>query len=59
MDQVSVIRHKVLHEGRSVRSIAREFGVSRNTVHKYLSQAEPVRQEYPQRVGTFIHKTSP
>ena|GEM_PF-1960087 len=49
MDQVLVIRHKVLHEERSVRSVAREFGVSRNTVQKYLSQAEPIRQEYPQR----------
>jgi len=49
VDQVLVIRHKVLQEGRSVRSVAREFGVSRNTVQKYLSQAEPVRQEYPQR----------
>jgi len=48
VDQVLVIRHKVLQEGRSVRSVAREFDVSRNTVHKYLSQAEPVRQEYPQ-----------
>jgi len=45
VDQVLVIRHKVLHEERSVRSVAREFGVSRNTVQKYLSQAEPIRQE--------------
>jgi len=49
VDQVSVVRHKVLYDGQSVRSVAREFGLSRNTVHKYLSQSEPIRQEYPQR----------
>ena len=33
MDQVHVIRHKVLpRRGKSVRSVAKELGVSRNTV---------------------------
>ncbi len=41
MSQVHVIRHKVLLEGRSIRSVATEMGVSRNTVRKYLSQSEP------------------
>lgn len=41
MDQVHVIRHKVLVEGQSAREVAREMGVSRNTVRKYLSQAAP------------------
>lgn len=41
MDQVHVIRHKVLVEGRSVRRVARELGVSRNTVRKYLEQPAP------------------
>ena len=36
MDKVYVIRHKVMVEGRSIRSVARELGVSRNTVIKYL-----------------------
>src|SRR6516164_2420628 len=39
MDQVHVIRHKVLREGSSVRQVARELGLSRNTVSKYL---EPI-----------------
>lgn len=43
MGQVHVIRHKVLVEGLSIRQVAREMGVSRNTVRKYLNQAEPVR----------------
>src|ERR1700739_452404 len=42
MDQVHVIRHKVLVEGQSIRRVARELGISRNTVDKYLRQSEPV-----------------
>jgi transposase len=45
MDQVHVVRHKVLVEGRSARQVAREMGVSRNTVKRYLSQAAPTRVE--------------
>jgi transposase len=41
MDQVYVIRHKVLVEKRSVRRVARELGVSRNTVRRYVEGAEP------------------
>jgi predicted transcriptional regulator len=44
MDQVHVIRHKVLLEGKSVRSVAQEMGVSRNTVAKYLKDPEPRRR---------------
>ena len=43
MDQVHVIRHKVLLEGKSARSVAKEMGVSRNTVAKYLKNPEPTR----------------
>ena len=43
MDQVHVLRHQVLNEGRSIRRVARELGVSRNTVAKYLEQT-PVRR---------------
>jgi len=44
MDKVYVIRHKVLVEGQSGRSVARELGISRNTVAKYLQTSEPVRE---------------
>ena len=43
MDQVHVIRHKVLVDGQSIRSVARQMGISRNTIRKYLTLSEPVR----------------
>ena len=46
MDQVYVVRHKVLVEGRSVRRVAQELGISRNTVRRYVDGAQPgVRKE--------------
>lgn len=45
MDQVHVIRHKVLIEGQSQRAVAKALGLSRVTVRKYVEQAAPVRVE--------------
>lgn len=45
MDTVHVIRHKVLVEGRSARQVAKELGISRRTVRKYLTEAVPIRTE--------------
>lgn len=45
MDQVHVVRHKVLVEGRSRRQTARDLGLSRNTVAKYLHVSAPTRVE--------------
>jgi len=45
VDQAHVIRHKVLVEGRSARQVAKEFGISRRTVRKYLTEAVPIRKE--------------
>ncbi len=44
MDQVFVVRHKVLIEGRSARQVAAELGISRNTVRRYVEGAEPTRK---------------
>ena len=45
MDQVHVIRQKLLVEGRSRRQVAKELGISRLTVRKYLEKPIPVRTE--------------
>lgn len=39
MDQVAVVRYRVLVEGASRREVARALGVSRNTVKRYLAGA--------------------
>jgi transposase len=59
MDKVYVIRHKVVMEGRSIRSVARELGISRNTVSKYLRVSEPVRKESAPRPRPVMDKVGP
>ena len=56
MDQVHVIRHKVLVEGQSVRSVAQQLGVSRNTVRKYLRVSAPVRVERQPRARPVLDR---
>jgi transposase len=36
MELVSVIRHKVLTEGVPIRDVARQLGLSRNTIRRYV-----------------------
>jgi transposase len=43
MQTVHIIRHKVLVEGLSVQQVARDLGLSRTTVYKYLERPEPRR----------------
>src|SRR5579863_8795547 len=46
MNEVYVVRHRVLVEGVAIRRVAREMGLSRNTVRRYVAGAEPgVRKE--------------
>lgn len=59
MDRVHVIRHKVLVEGRSVRSVARELKVNRRTVEKYLYQSEPRRVELVARPQPVLGLVGP
>jgi len=49
MDQVHVVRHKVLVEGQTIRRVAREIGIARNTVKRYLEWPTPVRVELAPR----------
>ncbi len=59
MDQVHVIRHKVLMEGQSIRRVSREMGVSRNTVRKYLKVTEPKRVEKKARPRPVLEAVGP
>lgn len=59
MDQVHVIRHKVLVEGQTQRSVARELGVSRNTIAKYSQESEPKRVEPEPRPRPVVEQIAP
>ncbi len=59
VDQVHVIRHKVLVDGRSQRQVAKEFGISRVTVRKYVEGAEPMRRETGPRGRPVWEKVGP
>jgi transposase len=58
MDQVHIIRHQVLVEGRSQRQVAKEFGISRLTVRKYVGEAAPRRTETRPRARPVWEKVA-
>src|SRR5499427_1321594 len=49
MQTVHIVRHKVLVEGVSVQQVARDLGLSRTTVYKYLEVPIPGRVEATSR----------
>jgi len=59
VDQIHVLRHKVLVEGRSQRQVAKELGISRLTVKKYLTEAVPIRRETKPRARPVWEKVGP
>ena len=59
VDQVHVLRHKVLVEGRSQRQVAKELGISRLTVKRYLTEAVPIRRETKPRARPVWDKVGP
>lgn len=59
MDQVHVVRHKVPVEGRSQRQVARELGLSRVRVRKYVEQAIPTREETGPRARPVWEEVGP
>ncbi len=57
MEEVYVVRHRHLVEGVPIRRLAREMGVSRNTIKRYLSGA-PAGVGKPRGVpGAPVHDT--
>jgi len=58
MDQVHVVRYKVLVEGQTIRRVAREMSISRNTVRKYLKLSEPTRNEQRPRSRPVLEKVA-
>lgn len=58
MSQVHVIRHKLFAEGKSIRAVAREMGVSRNTVRKYKAESEPKRRESGRRPRPVLDRVA-
>lgn len=59
MDQVHVVRHKVLVEGQAVRRVAREMGIARNTVKRYLQDAEVGVRRAPARSQPVRERVAP
>lgn len=59
MEQVHVIRHKHFVEGMSARRIARQLGLNRRTVQKYLGQSEPRRMEASGRTHPVLGLAGP
>lgn len=59
MEQLHVIRHKHFVEGMSARRIARQLGLNRRTVQKYLGQSEPRRVEVGDRAQPVLNIVGP
>ena len=54
MESVSKIRRWILREGRSIRSVSRATGLSRNTIKKYLKDETP--PSYRRQAPPVRHK---
>ena len=59
MQTVHIVRHKVLVEGVSVQQVARELGLSRTTIYKYLEGSTPGRVEATPRRHPVLDAVSP
>jgi len=54
MESAAKIRRMVLRDGRSIRSVFRETGLSRNTIRKYLKDSSP--PSYHRQTDPVRHK---
>lgn len=58
VDTIHVVRFKVLVEGLSRRKVARQLGISRTTVAKYLEVSAPSRVETKPRAKPVFDQVS-
>lgn len=59
METVHVIRHLYYTEKKSQRAIARQLGIHRRTVRKYLTVSEPIRVELHPRRQPVLETVGP
>ena len=59
MDEVTVVRQRVLVQGASRRGVAREMGISRNTVRRYLKGAIAGKREDVARAKPVLDRSGP
>lgn len=59
MDQVYVVRHKILVEKLSKRRVSRELGIGRNTINRYLSGAEAGVRKPVERSRPVMERVQP
>jgi transposase len=59
MDQVYVVRHKILVEKLSQRRVARELGIGRNTVKRYLAGAVSGVRKRVERKSPVMDRVQP
>jgi len=59
MDQVYVVRHKILVEKLSKRRVARQLGIGRNTINRYLAGAEPGVRKAVARKSPVMERAQP
>jgi len=56
MDQVQTIRYLVVKERRSIRSVAKEFGIGRNAIRRYIRGAEVGKRKKGHRPAPVLNK---
>ncbi|NUN03787.1 MAG: IS21 family transposase [Bryobacteraceae bacterium] len=56
MEEAHTVRQRVLVQGVSVRQVAREMGISRNTVRRYVEGAEPGTRRAVERPAPVLEK---
>jgi predicted DNA-binding transcriptional regulator YafY/transposase-like protein len=58
-EKIRVIRHEVLDKGNSIRSVAAQMGVSRNTAAKYIKQIQSAKATRKFKAKVVLDKILP